>query len=105
MVRGESESRGVRPCLKNFSKVRSPVRASARVPSQKNGAASSVIWRRSGTHTGLRAIACELIVIATRLDLSGSDPLDAAVVEAAARGWATHQIRRQQARMLRFRVA
>jgi hypothetical protein len=37
------------------------------------------------THASLRAIACELIVIATRLDLSGPDPLDAAVVEAAAR--------------------
>jgi integrase/recombinase XerD len=46
-------------------------------------------------HSSLRAIACELIVIATRLDLSGSDPLDAAVVEAAARRWATHQIRRR----------
>ena len=46
-------------------------------------------------HSSLRAIACELIVIATRLDLSGSDPVDAAVVEAAARRWATHQIRRQ----------
>jgi hypothetical protein len=46
-------------------------------------------------HSSLRAIACELIVIATRLDLSGSDPLDAAAVEAAARRRATHQIRRQ----------
>jgi integrase/recombinase XerD len=46
-------------------------------------------------HSSLRAIACELIVIATRLDLSGSDPLDAAVVEAAARRWATHQLRRK----------
>ena len=42
----------------------------------------------------LKVIACELIVIATRLDLSGSDSLDAAVVEAAARRWATYQIRR-----------
>ena len=46
-------------------------------------------------HCSLKAIACELIVIATRLDLSGSDPVDAAVVEAAARRWATHQIRRR----------
>lgn len=45
-------------------------------------------------HSSLRAIACELIVIATRLDLSGSDPLDAAFVEAAARRWARHQMRR-----------
>src|SRR5665213_3639448 len=43
----------------------------------------------------LKAIACELIVIATRLDLSGSDPVDAAVVEAASRRWATYQIRRR----------
>jgi site-specific recombinase XerD len=42
----------------------------------------------------LKVIACELIVIATRLSLSGSDPVDAADVEAAARRWATHQIRR-----------
>jgi len=33
----------------------------------------------------LKAVACELIVIATRLDLSSSNSLDAAVVEAAAR--------------------
>jgi hypothetical protein len=45
--------------------------------------------------SSLKAVACELIVIAARLDLSGSESLDAAVVEAAARRWATHQIRRQ----------
>jgi hypothetical protein len=45
--------------------------------------------------SSLKAIACELIVIATRLDLSGSDPVDAAVVEAAARRWATNQLRRR----------
>ena len=39
--------------------------------------------------SSLRAIACELIVIATRLDLSGSEPFDAAGVEAAARRWAS----------------
>ncbi len=40
----------------------------------------------------LRAVACELIVIATRLDLSGTHPVDASVVEAAARRWAAHQL-------------
>jgi integrase/recombinase XerD len=44
--------------------------------------------------SSLKAVACELIVIAARLDLSGSASLDAGVVEAAARRWATHQIRR-----------
>jgi hypothetical protein len=44
--------------------------------------------------SSLRAIACELIVIATRLDLSGSDPLGAASVKAAARCWAADQVRR-----------
>ncbi len=45
-------------------------------------------------HSSLRAIACELIVIATRLDLSGSELFDEAGVEAAARRWATYQVRR-----------
>ena len=45
-------------------------------------------------HSSLRAIACELIVIATRLDLSGSDLFDAAGVEAPARRFATYQVRR-----------
>ena len=45
-------------------------------------------------HSSLRAIACELIVIAARLDLSGSEPFDAARVTAAARRWATYQVRR-----------
>jgi integrase/recombinase XerD len=44
--------------------------------------------------SSLRAVACELIIIATRLDLSGADALEAAGVEAAARRWASHQIRR-----------
>jgi hypothetical protein len=39
--------KGVRPCLKNSSTVRSLVPASARVLSQKNGAGSSAICRRS----------------------------------------------------------
>src|SRR5947208_4958445 len=44
--------------------------------------------------SSLRAVACELIVIAARLDLAGADLLNATVVEAAARRWATHQRRR-----------
>ena len=44
--------------------------------------------------SSLRAVACELIVIAARLDLAGADLLNATVVEAAARRWATHQMRR-----------
>jgi hypothetical protein len=42
----------------------------------------------------LRAVACELIVIATRLDLAGTGELDASVVSAAAQRWAAHQLRR-----------
>ncbi len=42
----------------------------------------------------LRAVACELIVIARRLDLAGAEPLDGTVVAAAARRWAAHQMRR-----------
>jgi integrase/recombinase XerD len=45
-------------------------------------------------HSSLRAIACELIVITARLDLSGSEPFDAASVTAAARRWARYQVRR-----------
>jgi hypothetical protein len=45
-------------------------------------------------HSSLRAIACELIVIAARLDLSGSEPFDAASVTAAARRWATYRVLR-----------
>ena len=41
--------------------------------------------------TSLHAVACELVVITRHLDLSGRDALDVAVVEAAARRWATHQ--------------
>jgi hypothetical protein len=46
--------------------------------------------------TSLKAVACELIIIAERLDLSGAAPIDVAVVEGAARRWAAHQVRRQQ---------
>jgi hypothetical protein len=41
-----------------------------------------------------RAVACELIVIAARLHLAGADFLNATVVEAAARRWATHRMQR-----------
>jgi integrase/recombinase XerD len=41
----------------------------------------------------LKVVACELIVIGTRLDLSGTGPLDVSVVDAAARRWARHQLR------------
>jgi site-specific recombinase XerD len=44
--------------------------------------------------SSLRAVACELIVIATRLDLGGAEPLDGTVVVAAAGRWAAHQMRR-----------
>ncbi len=46
--------------------------------------------------TSLHAVACELVVITRHLDLSGRDALDVAVVEAAARRWATHQTRRHR---------
>ena len=42
----------------------------------------------------LRAVACELIVIVVRLDLSRPRSMDASVVDAAARRWAAHQLRR-----------
>ena len=44
--------------------------------------------------TSLKAVACELLIITARLDLSGSDTIDVAVVEAAAQRWAAHQVRR-----------
>src|SRR5262249_13659273 len=44
--------------------------------------------------SSLRAVACELIVIVTRLDLAGAAPLDVTVVETAAWRWAAHQMRR-----------
>src|SRR5438128_592102 len=50
--------------------------------------------------TSLKAVACELIIIAERLDLSGAAAIDVAVVEAAARRWAAHQVRRQQSTSL-----
>ena len=46
-------------------------------------------------HT-LHAVACELVVITRHLDLSGREPLDVAVVEAAARRWAPHRTRRHR---------
>lgn len=46
--------------------------------------------------TSLHAVACELVVITRHLDLSGRDALDVAVVETAARRWATHQTRRHR---------
>lgn len=52
----------------------------------------------------LRAVACELIVIAMRLDLSGTHPVDASVVEAAARRWAAHQRRRHHSTSLRLSI-
>jgi integrase/recombinase XerD len=45
------------------------------------------------TQSTLKTVACELIVIATRLDLAGSEPFDLAIVAAAARRWARHQLR------------
>jgi site-specific recombinase XerD len=50
----------------------------------------------------LRAVACELIVIATRLDLSDTRLLDASIVEAAARRWAAHQLRRHHSTSARL---
>lgn len=50
--------------------------------------------------TSLKAVACELIIIAERLDLSGAAAIDVGVVEAAARRWAAHQVRRQQSTSL-----
>ena len=44
--------------------------------------------------TSLKAVACELLIITARLDLSGSDAIDVAVVEAAAQRWAAHQVSR-----------
>jgi len=52
----------------------------------------------------LRTVACELIVIATRLDLSGTGPLEAAVVQAAARRWAAHQLRRHHSTSRRLSI-
>jgi site-specific recombinase XerD len=50
--------------------------------------------------TSLKAVACELIIIADRLDLSGAAPIDVAVVEAAARRWAAHQVRHRHSTSL-----
>ncbi len=43
----------------------------------------------------LHAVACQLVVITRRLDLSGWDALDVAVVESTARRWATDHSRRR----------
>src|SRR5437763_1079028 len=52
----------------------------------------------------LRAVACELIVIATRLDLSATRSLDASVVEAAAQRWAAHQLLRHHSTSRRLSI-
>jgi site-specific recombinase XerD len=44
--------------------------------------------------TSLRSVACELIIVANRLDLAGASPIDITTVEAAARRWAADQVRR-----------
>jgi integrase/recombinase XerD len=50
--------------------------------------------------TSLKAVACELIIIADRLDLSGAVPIEKAVVAAAARRWAAGQVRHGQSTSL-----
>jgi site-specific recombinase XerD len=52
------------------------------------------------SRTSLKAVACELIIIAGRLDVSGTAPIDHSVVEAAARQWAASQVRRGQSTSL-----
>jgi integrase/recombinase XerD len=52
----------------------------------------------------LRAVACELIVIATRLDLSGTRSLGASHVDAAARRWAAYQLRRHYSTSARLSI-
>jgi integrase/recombinase XerD len=52
----------------------------------------------------LRAVACELIVIATRLDISDTRLLDASMVEEAARRWAAHQLRRHHSTSARLSI-
>lgn len=44
--------------------------------------------------TSLQAVACELLIITERLDLSGTASIDVAVGGAAAQRWAAHQVRR-----------
>jgi site-specific recombinase XerD len=46
------------------------------------------------TRTSLRSVACELIIVANRLDLAGASPIDITTVEAAARRWGADQVRR-----------
>ena len=52
--------------------------------------------------TSLKAVACELIIIAGHLDLSGATSIDHATVQTAARGWAAHQVRRGQSTSARI---
>jgi site-specific recombinase XerD len=56
------------------------------------------------TNGTLRAVACELIVIVTRLDLPGSGPVDASLVERAAQRWAAHQLRRHHSTSRRLSI-
>ena len=46
----------------------------------------------------LRAVACELVVIVRRVDLSGDAPVEVAAVDAAAQRWATEQMGRHRRR-------
>ncbi len=46
--------------------------------------------------TSLKAVACELLIIVNRLDLSGANPVAIATVEAAARRWAAYQVKHGQ---------
>ena len=45
--------------------------------------------------TSLKAVACELIVIARHLDLAGPEPIDITAIETGAKRWTAHQIRRR----------
>src|SRR6185295_7233685 len=51
------------------------------------------LQRLGYTRNSLRAVACELLIIADRVDLAGAAPIEIAAVEAAARRWAAHQVR------------
>jgi len=46
------------------------------------------------TRTSLKAVACELIIIANRVDLSATTRIEVAALKAAARRWAASQVRR-----------
>jgi hypothetical protein len=60
----------------------------------------SHLKRLGYARTSLKAVACELIIIADRVDLSGTGPIDVAVIDAAARRWAAHQVGRHQSTSL-----